>query len=54
MWSAPSSASDPPCTLHANSSVEVFNRIALPAAQEPERLGPTVLAALHLYGLLND
>jgi hypothetical protein len=26
------------CTLHANSSAEVFNKIALLAAQAPERL----------------
>jgi hypothetical protein len=26
------------CTLHANSSAEVFNKLALLAAQSPERL----------------
>jgi Flp pilus assembly CpaF family ATPase len=33
-----SGASGSMCTLHANSSAEVFNKLALLAAQSPERL----------------
>jgi Flp pilus assembly CpaF family ATPase len=37
------------CTLHANSSAEVFNKLALLAAQSPERL-----EFRHTYALAAD
>jgi Flp pilus assembly CpaF family ATPase len=37
------------CTLHANSSAEVFNKLALLAAQSPERL-----EFKHSYALAAD
>ena len=39
----------PLCTLHANSSAEVFNKIALLAAQAPERL-----EFRHAFALASD